>query len=138
MRMTVLAQGLLNQLVKPSSTAHWDLSGLGGKRLAVREFNPMARRSMNEQNDHEAMDAFQEKAGELGEDLSEVATLAADVGREKLGKVRDAAVKSYEDAKDQLVTWEDALKSCVQQKPIKSLLIAAGFGMFISMILRRR
>ena len=89
-------------------------------------------------DEHDITDALRNKAGEVREDLSEMASLAVDAGRDQLGKIRDSTVKNLDDAKEQLATFEAALKSYVCQRPVKSLLIAAGIGMVMSMLLRRR
>jgi len=82
--------------------------------------------------------ALRNRSGDLGEGLSEIATLAADLGRGQLGKLTDTAEKTYQDAKEHLVTWEETLESYVRQRPVKSLLAAAGIGIVLAMIWRRR
>lgn len=93
---------------------------------------------LNGQKAHRNSAALRNKSGELGEDLSEIASLAVDVGRDQLGKIRDAAVQKYEDKKKYLANWEESLEAYICERPIKSLLVAAGIGMVVSMVWRRR
>lgn len=88
--------------------------------------------------DRTSAQAFRNKAGELGEDLSEMATMAADAGRDQLGRIRNAATQNYKGAKNHLTSWEDSLESYVRERPIKSLLLSAGVGVALSILWRLR
>lgn len=90
------------------------------------------------QNEEKNITALRNKAGEIGQGLSDIAGIAADVGRGQVEKIRDAAAAGYREAKDKVVTWEEAVESYVQDRPIKALLMAAGIGIGIAMLLRRR
>jgi ElaB/YqjD/DUF883 family membrane-anchored ribosome-binding protein len=81
---------------------------------------------------------MERKVGQLGEELSEIATLAADVGKDHLHRLRDAATQNYQHAKEQLVTWEEGLESYIRSRPIKSLLLAAAVGACFALFMRRR
>ncbi len=83
------------------------------------------------------MAALREKAGELGEDLRDMASIAADAGRNQVKKVRDAATEQYDDAKERVYNWEEMLEACVREKPLKSILVAAVAGMIIAKFWRR-
>lgn len=83
------------------------------------------------------MAALREKAGDIGEDLRDMASLAADAGRGQVKKIRDAANERYDDAKEQVYNWEEMLEACVREKPLKSLLFAALAGMIIAKFWRR-
>ena len=81
---------------------------------------------------------FRNKAGELGEDFSEMATMAADAGRDQIGKLSNAVTKNYNDAKDHLGKWEDSMEAYVRKHPMKSLLMAAGAGAVLCVLWRHR
>lgn len=81
--------------------------------------------------------ALREKAGELREDLRDMATLAAGAGREQVQKVRDAATDKYDEAKGRVINWEQLLETYVRERPLKSLVIAAVVGMLFANFWRR-
>jgi len=97
--------------------------------------NSPTRSRHNEEKD---IAELRNKAGEIGQGLSDMANIAVDVGRGQVERIRNAAAASYHEAKDKVVTCEEAVESYVHDRPIKALLIAAGIGIVIAMVLRRR
>jgi len=93
---------------------------------------------MQDRSGSEGTAALRNKVGELGHDLRDVANIAADASLEQLNKVRDAAVSSFNGAKDRVGSWEASLESYVRERPVKSLFLAAGVGMIAAFFLRRR
>jgi len=83
---------------------------------------------------HHATDtsALREKVGELGEDLRDVASLAASAGREQVHKMREKATEEFYEARDRVTSWEQMLEACVIERPIKSLMFAVVAGMVIA------
>ena len=88
--------------------------------------------------------AGQGAAGQLREGAAEVTQNLRDMG----GQVRDAATEKYEQLRDQASEyyeqgrqraqeWEQGLEQYVQEKPIQSLLIAAGVGMMLGLLWKR-
>lgn len=88
--------------------------------------------------DRTSAQAFRDKTGELGEDLSEMASIAVDAGRDQIGKLGNAATQNYSDAKEHLASWEGSMEAYVREHPIKSLLMAAGAGVVLSVVWRHR
>ncbi len=83
-------------------------------------------------------------AGNLKDTAHQVQENLRDIG----GQVRDAATEKYSDLKDQAADyyqqgreraqeWEAGLEQYVQEKPIQSLLIAAGVGVLVGLLWRR-
>jgi ElaB/YqjD/DUF883 family membrane-anchored ribosome-binding protein len=53
-------------------------------------------------------------------------------------QVKDAATEQYEQAREKARQWQRDLELYVHEQPIKSLLIAAGVGVVVGMIMKRR
>lgn len=81
--------------------------------------------------------AFRNKAVELGDDLRDMAGLAVDMGRDRLNRARSTATESYEGAKDRVMDWESTLEGYIQERPFKSLIVAAVVGMVFAKFWRR-
>ncbi len=82
--------------------------------------------------------AFKDKAAEVGEDLRDMATIAADAGRKQVKKIREAATEQYEEARERITGWEEVLEAYVRERPIKALVIAGVVGLVIAKFARRR
>ena len=76
-------------------------------------------------------DQFRETAAMAREDLREMGTLAKDVAREK---AQDIYTRGREKTKE----WGENLETYVRDQPVKSLLIAAGVGLALGFLMRRR
>jgi len=53
-------------------------------------------------------------------------------------RFHDSALENLRSVKDQVITWEESLESFIRERPVKSLLIAAGAGMVMALLWRRR
>ena len=99
----------------------------------------------NERNGPEEHDDLKSKVAGVGESVREVG-----------GHLRDAAVEQYENVRDRAAGYvqagrdkarevrdkarevEEGVESYVQENPIQAVLIAAGIGMLIGLLWRRR
>jgi ElaB/YqjD/DUF883 family membrane-anchored ribosome-binding protein len=72
-------------------------------------------------------DQIHDTAVGLTDNLRDVAVGARDMAAEKYKKSRDAAMR-----------WEHNIESHIAEKPLQSLLIAAGAGFLLGMLWRRR
>ena len=90
------------------------------------------------------MEGNQGGAGQLKDTAKQVQQNIRDMG----GQVREAAQEQYENLRDQAQgyyeegrqrahEWEQSLEQYVQEKPIQSLLIAAGVGMLLGILWKR-
>jgi ElaB/YqjD/DUF883 family membrane-anchored ribosome-binding protein len=98
------------------------------------------------------MSRIEQSAGEAGrtkDDLKSSATQAAQSVRQMGEQVRDAASEKfeqlrgqandyYEQGRQRAREWEQSLEEYVQEKPIQSLLIAAGVGAVLGWIWKSR
>jgi ElaB/YqjD/DUF883 family membrane-anchored ribosome-binding protein len=78
-----------------------------------------------------AGEQFRETAAMAREDLREMGALAKDAAREK---AQDIYARSRERTKQ----WEESLEHYVHDQPVKSLLVAAGVGLALGFLMRRR
>lgn len=81
---------------------------------------------------------MRENAAQLQQNLREMGSQVRDAASEKIGQLRDRASEYYEQGRRRAAEWEQNLESYVQEKPIQSLLIAAGVGMLLGIFWRRR
>ena len=88
--------------------------------------------------EHTATDDLKSKAVEVGENLREMGSQVGDVAREQFHRVRDRAAEVVESGRKRAREFEEGLEGYVQDRPLKSLLIAAGVGLLIGLWWRRR
>lgn len=74
---------------------------------------------------------LRETAAMAREDIREMGTLASQAAREK-------AQDLYSRGRERAKQWEEGLETYVREKPVQSLLIAAGVGLAIGFLMRRR
>jgi len=82
--------------------------------------------------------SVRERVGEAGEHLRQVGHIAKESAREGLHRVRDAAREKYEEGVDAVRQFGETLEDRIRHAPIKSVLIAAGAGFLLSMMMGRR
>ena len=85
-----------------------------------------------------AASSVREKLAETRDHVMDMGHLAKEAVQEKLGKLRDAAAHGVQRGKAQLVGLEEGLEERVRERPIKALLIAAGIGAIVGLVLFRR
>lgn len=72
------------------------------------------------------------------EDVREFGRLARDAAKEQLGDAQQTASELLEQGKRKADDLEARLTQYVREKPIKSLLIAAGIGVALGMLWSRK
>lgn len=78
-----------------------------------------------------ATDRLREQACEVTKELEEMANTAGDAVRENLGQLQDEVSEYYERGRDQACRAEHTFEQFIKDHPLKSVLIAAGLGMFL-------
>ena len=92
--------------------------------------------------------ALEAQLARIKADVSELATMLADMGSRKVGSARGeadhriseltrAGEEAIEDLRRQLRTIERDLSDKVQEKPLQTLGIAAGVGFLFALVMRR-
>jgi ElaB/YqjD/DUF883 family membrane-anchored ribosome-binding protein len=85
-----------------------------------------------------ATDHLCEQAREVTQELQGMGNTAGDAVRENLGKLQDEASECYEQGRDQAYKAEQTFEQYIKDHPLKSILIAAGVGMFLGRFWIRR
>ena len=80
-----------------------------------------------------AAEQLRNKATEVSQNIREM----GDAAREKYDQLRSSATDYYEQGRARAQEWEQGLEEYVREKPMKSLLIAAGVGMLLGVLWRR-
>jgi len=88
--------------------------------------------------DQSAADRMRSQAQKVKSDLQEMGSIAGDVVQENLGQVRDTASEYFERQRDEVQRVEQTLVSYIKDRPIQSILISAGVGLFFGRFWRRR
>ena len=80
---------------------------------------------------------LRESASQVGEQIRDMGGQVRDAAREKYDQLRDQAGHYYEEGRQRVHEWEQNLESYVQERPVKSLIIAAGVDLVIGFLMRR-
>ena len=76
-------------------------------------------------------DRLGKQANEVKKCLQETGGIARDVAREELGQLREQASGYYEQGRDKAQGVVSAVEQYVGQRPLQSVLIAAGVGLLL-------
>ena len=90
-----------------------------------------------------------QRSGDIRENLQEVGTKARDVAQqaagqvrevaqERLGQLRDTAEEYYQMGRDRATDLERTIEERIREKPLNSVLMAAGLGVLLGIIWTRR
>jgi len=74
----------------------------------------------------------------VGHDVQVAAGRVMEAVEEKCEQAGQAARDSFEQGRDRVRHWENGLKADVRSRPVASLLIAAGIGVVLGALWRRR
>jgi len=85
-----------------------------------------------------ATDRLREQAREVTKELQEMGNIANDAVRENLGQLQDQASDYYQQGRDQACRAEHTFEQFIKEHPLKSILIAAGAGLFVGRFWLRR
>jgi len=60
-----------------------------------------------------------------------------DQAQELIAQGKEIAAEYYEEGRNQVLAWQQQLETQVREKPLQSLLVAAGVGLLFGMLRRR-
>ena len=81
--------------------------------------------------------SLKDSAGQVSQSLRDMGSQVRDQAGEKYNQLRQQASEYYEQGRQRAEEWEQGLEQYVHEKPIQSLLIAAGVGMLLGVLWRR-
>ena len=58
-------------------------------------------------------------------------------GQELISQGKEVAAEYYEEGRNQVLAWQQQLEYQVREKPLQSLLMAAGVGLLLGLLRRR-
>lgn len=85
-----------------------------------------------------ASDRLGRQAREVTQDLREMGEIAKEVAQEKFEQVRSNASQCCEQGRDKLQQVEHTIEQYIRDRPLKSILIAAGIGLLFGRFWMRR
>lgn len=74
----------------------------------------------------------------VSSDLKEMGDIVSDAAQEKLGQVRENATEYYQQGRDNVHGVLCNFEQYVRERPVKSVLIAAGIGLLFGRFWMRR
>jgi ElaB/YqjD/DUF883 family membrane-anchored ribosome-binding protein len=78
-----------------------------------------------------------DKAAQVGENLRDLGGQVRDAAREKYAHLNEEARTYYEQGRDMAHDWEEGVEGYVREKPLRTVLIAAGVGFLLGMFWKR-
>jgi len=60
-----------------------------------------------------------------------------DPAQELMTQGKEVAAEYYEEGRNQVIAWQQQLEDQVREKPLQSLLMAAGVGLLLGLLRRR-
>jgi ElaB/YqjD/DUF883 family membrane-anchored ribosome-binding protein len=84
-----------------------------------------------------ATDQLKDSAQQVTQNLRNIGSQARDAANEKFNDLKQQANEYYDQGRERAQEWEKTLEDYVQEKPIQSLLIAAGVGLVLGMLWKR-
>ena len=98
----------------------------------------MSRAQAEANGPHSATDDLKEKAGRVGKDLRDTVGAVRDVASEQYENVRQRAADYVQQGRERVEEWEEGLEGYIKDNPIRALMIAAGAGLLLGLLWRRR
>jgi ElaB/YqjD/DUF883 family membrane-anchored ribosome-binding protein len=86
----------------------------------------------------ETLGDVRQAARQVGENLRDIGSQVRDTATQQYDQLRDQASDYYEQGRQRALEMEQSLEQYVQEKPIQALLIAAGVGVVLGWLWKRR
>ena len=78
-----------------------------------------------------------DQAQQVGQNLRDLGSQVRDQAKEKYNQLSDQARDYYDQGRQKAQEWEQSLESYIQEKPLQSVLIAAGVGVLLGLLWKR-
>jgi ElaB/YqjD/DUF883 family membrane-anchored ribosome-binding protein len=83
-------------------------------------------------------DAIVRRAATVAQDFREMGDAARQIADDSVGALRETASDLFDEGRDRARNVSHIVQKKVQDRPMKSLLVAAGFGFLVGLIFWRR
>lgn len=87
---------------------------------------------------HPATEQLKAKASEVRDGLKEIASLTPEAARENLRDARECASECVEHTRETVSKAKEGVEDFVRERPLQSILIAAGAGVLVGLLLSRK
>lgn len=77
------------------------------------------------------------QAEQVTQNLRDLGGQVRDAAREKYSQLSDQAQDYYDQGKHKAQEWEQGIESYITEKPLQSVLIAAGVGVVLGLLWKR-
>jgi ElaB/YqjD/DUF883 family membrane-anchored ribosome-binding protein len=74
---------------------------------------------------------------EQNDHMQETAQEMRDKAQELMTQGKEVAAEYYEEGRNQILAWQQQLENQVREKPLQSILVAAGIGLLYGLLRRR-
>ena len=81
---------------------------------------------------------FQKKASALGHDVKDLGTIGGELATDTAHLAEERIAGYYEEGKKKAESLEKNLETEIRKNPIRSLMVAAGVGLVLGALWRRR
>ena len=81
--------------------------------------------------------AVEQAVGHVRDQASHVAGKISDAASQSYEHLRDTASDYYQQGREKAQHWQEAVEDYVTERPIKSLLIAAGIGALLGVLWKK-
>ena len=78
-----------------------------------------------------------EQGQDLGTQVQDLGTQVSHTAQELTAQGKEVAAEYYQEGRERVLAWQQQLEEQVREKPMQSLLIAAGIGLVIGLLKRR-
>jgi ElaB/YqjD/DUF883 family membrane-anchored ribosome-binding protein len=83
-------------------------------------------------------DELKHKVADVADDVRAVGGQVGKAAREQYENLRSRASDYVEQGREKAEEWEDSVESYIKAKPVQALLMAAGVGVILGLLWRRR
>jgi ElaB/YqjD/DUF883 family membrane-anchored ribosome-binding protein len=85
-----------------------------------------------------AAEELKNKAADVVEDVRAMGGQVGKAAREQYENLRSKASDYVDQGREKAEEWEDSVESYIKAKPVQALLMAAGVGVILGLLWRRR
>jgi len=103
---------------------------------AMRTTDALAAQASAQQEPSSA-EEWRERMQEAGKEVGQKAQEVGQKVQELTTQGQEVAAEYYQQGRERVLAWQQQLQTQVQEKPLQTLLIAAGIGLLFGLLRRR-
>jgi ElaB/YqjD/DUF883 family membrane-anchored ribosome-binding protein len=114
-----------------------DMADTQGARRGTEAANVPTTTAPESRSAEERREHVREPSRDIRQQAQDLTTQGKEAAAEYYQQGKDVATEYYQQGREQMQIWQQQLEGQVRQKPLQSLLIAAGIGLLIGLLKRR-